>query len=145
MSEIYRSYVSVSEMSEQLNLSRVHFYSLLKRGIFPSPIKKAAMRPYYDMELQRQCIEIKEKQIGIDGQPILFYAKSDKSKKESSSKEKTSNYTFFVDALNELGLSGINSKQIEAKIKRLFPSGTAQIDEETLIRDLFIEFSATLE
>ena len=144
MSEtIFQSYISVSQMSEQLNISRVHFYSLLKRGIFPQPIKRNGCRPFYDPEGQRTCHEIKEKQIGIDGQPILFYSKTDKSKKES--KEKTSKYTLFVDTLTELGLSGVTSKEVEATIKRLYPSGTAQTTEETLIRELFIDFSTRNE
>lgn len=144
MNETFQSYISVSQMSERLNLSRVHFYALLKRGIFPQPIKRDGCRPFYDSELQRTCHEIKENQIGVDGQPILFYLKTDKPKKESSAKQ-TSKHVFLLDALTELGLSGINPKQIEAAIKRLYPMGTSQIAEEELIRAIFIEFSARSE
>lgn len=136
----FQSYISVSQMAEQLKLSRVHFYALLKRGIFPSAIKRNGCRPYFDTELQRTCHEIRAKQIGVDGQPILFYSKTNKTKTES--KEKTTKYDFLIDALTELGLTGINSDQIKTTIKRLYPSGTAQIAEEELIRTLFIEFSA---
>lgn len=145
MSETFQSYISVSQMSELLQISRVHFYALLKRRVFPQPIKREKCRPFYDAELQRTCLEIREKQIGVDGQPILFYTKSTKPKSENPSKEKTSKYGFLVDALTELGLSGIGSRQIEATIKRLYPSGIAQIGEEDLIRELFIEFSARME
>lgn len=143
MNETFQSHISVSQMSEQLKLSRVHFYSLLKRGIFPPPIKREGCRPYFDSELQRTCHEIREKQVGVDGQPILFYSKNEKLKKESpASKKKTSKDSFLYDALLKLGIAGINSKQVDEAIKRLYPAGIAQIGEEILIRELFIEFSS---
>ncbi len=68
--------VSVTEMARMLGLSRARFYQLVRSGTFPAadhdPLTE---RPFYGEEAQRRCLEVRRKNCGIDGKPVLFYAR----------------------------------------------------------------------
>ena len=67
--------VTVSEMSRMCGLSRARFYQLIGSA-FPHPVYDVATRrPYYDEEAQKVCLEVRRRNCGINGVPILFYAK----------------------------------------------------------------------
>lgn len=145
MSEILRSYISISEMAESLQMSRVRFYSLIKAGIFPAPIKKGNMRPYFDHDLQQQCLDVRQNNRSIDGRPVLFYQKSAKASQKSRQKKKEqSEYRWIINTLGDLGVENVDERQVQATIKRLYPAGTAQITEEDVIKTLFTELSSQL-
>src|SRR5438874_12268264 len=67
--------VTVAEMARMVGLSRARFYQLLGTA-FPHPLYDVATRrPFYTEEQQRTCLEVRRRNCGIDGRPILFYAR----------------------------------------------------------------------
>ena len=66
--------ISVTEMINEIKLSRARFYQLLKQGVFPPPIYDIrTKRPMYDINLQKACIQVKQSGRGVNGQYMLFY------------------------------------------------------------------------
>src|SRR5215471_7230520 len=67
--------VTVAEMARMVGLSRSRFYQLIGTA-FPQPERQPGTgRPIYPEELQRACLEVRRRNCGIDGKPILFYAR----------------------------------------------------------------------
>jgi hypothetical protein len=142
---------SVSELAKALKLSRGRFYQLIERGAFPPPIYDLkTRRPYYTLELQQICHEVRSTNIGYDGRPILFY--TPRRKKETSEspafsaekrKKAVSNpqYQELADALANMGLSNVNSQQIQDALTVLFPGQNVNaLDHGLVIRQLFRHF-----
>ena len=74
MSEETKAIVSVSEMARMCGLSRARFYQLQKAGVFPAPAYQEG-RPVYTEEQQQVCLEVRKKNRGVNGKPVLFYAR----------------------------------------------------------------------
>ena len=67
--------VSVAEMARMVGLSRARFYQLIGSA-FPHPVYDVSTRrPFYDQEAQTLCLEVRHRNCGIDGKPILFYVR----------------------------------------------------------------------
>ena len=67
--------VTVSEMARMAGLSRSRFYQLVEAGAFPQPVYcVSTRRPMYEEELQKSCLEVRRRNCGVNGRPILFYA-----------------------------------------------------------------------
>jgi len=89
--------VSVAEMSRMCGLSRSRFYQLMDDGILPKPSRNQdTKRPFFDREQQQRCLEVKRKNLGINGKAIMFYSvpvrnissqKIQRSKKTGKEKE----------------------------------------------------------
>jgi hypothetical protein len=142
---------SVSELAKVLKLSRGRFYQLIQRGSFPPPIYDVqTRRPYYTLELQQICHEVRQTNIGHNGRPILFYTPRRKKEHLESPafpaekrKKPVSNaqYQELADALANMGLSNVNSQQIQDALNILFPGQRLEIlDYGLVIRQLFRHF-----
>ena len=71
-----KSVVSVAEMARMVGLSRGRFYQLVGTA-FPWPVYDIkTRRPYYDAEGQSRCLDVRKRNCGIDGRPVLFYVLS---------------------------------------------------------------------
>src|SRR5471030_1670642 len=71
-----KAVVTVSEMARMCGLSRARFYQLQHAGVFPSPLYDVSTRrPFYVEELQKVCLEVRRRNCGINGKPVLFYAR----------------------------------------------------------------------
>ena len=134
---------SVIEMIRTLELSPTRFYQLIERGIFPSPIYDLrTKRPFYNVELQQVCLEVKESNIGFNGQYCLFYSprksKQESNSVKSSSKSKSQNPLLdeFAETLGRMGLS-VDVVKVDSAIKKLYPDGIESKDHGIIVRDLF--------
>ncbi len=137
--------VSCSEMARMCGLSRQRF-SQLQGTTFPWPLYDVATRrPFYPEDLQKVCLEVRRRNWGIDGRPLLFYAPraattstaaASSPKKVAPKKNKI--VTALVDGLNALGLTTATAAQVESITKELFPSGTAGIDQGEVLRAVFL-------
>lgn len=130
--------VSISEMSKMLNLSRSRFYQLLDAGILPQPIYCVrTKRPLYTRELQQKCLDVKETNIGANGQYILFYLPR---KKETAPRKKVQKnnpiYAEFAETLNSMGLS-CSAKEVMEAVEELYSDSVDDLDHGIVIRDLF--------
>ena len=67
--------VSVAEMARMVGLSRARFYQLVGET-FPWPVYDlATRRPFYDAALQSVCLDVRRRNCGVNGKPVLFYAR----------------------------------------------------------------------
>ena len=62
-------------MARMVGLSRARFNQLMGTT-FPWPrYSLSNRRPFYDELLQNCCLEVRRRNCGIDGKPVMFYAK----------------------------------------------------------------------
>jgi len=134
-----KTVVSVAEMARMTGLSRARFYQLIREGIFPQPIYDvASRRPFFNEEMQAQCLEVRKRNCGVNGKPILFYSPRHplgvkKPKAEPKSKNQ---YADLLDGLRSLGLE-VTAAQVEPVVKELFPNGFHDLAE--VIRGVFLK------
>lgn len=140
--------MSVSEMARAVGLSRARFYQLVRRGTFPPPDKEATTgRPCYFEDGQRQIMEVRRRNCGIDGKPILFYSRrrdfSTGKRKQPPPKPKPEskgkNVAALIDGLNQLGLTTATAAQVQQVIEQLYPNGTVGMDQGEVLRAVFLE------
>jgi len=145
MSDQFRTkaVVTVTEMARMVGLSRARFYQLVAAGVFPSPVYKLSnRRPIYVESLQKVCLEVRRRNCGINGQPVLFYAKGPgPAKPISKAKPKPTTkgrYDDVLDGVRALGLVAATAKEVEVAVKQLFPGGLDGVDRLQLIRAVFL-------
>jgi|SRR6516162_4462075 hypothetical protein len=136
--------VSVAEMARMVGLSRSRFYQLIGTA-FPEPERqKGTGRPVYTEELQKVCLEVRRRNCGIDGKPVLFYASrlgagSAKPKPPKPKLEaKRGDVAALLDGLNSLGLTTATAAQAQKVTQELFPKGTEGIDRGEVLRLVFL-------
>ena len=138
-----KAVVTVAEMARMCGLSRARFYQLMGT-IFPEPSRdETTGRPFYTEEQQQVCLEVRRRNCGVNGRPVLFYAKGNrpaaKAPKRRTTKPKKSNeHTELIDAVRSLGLTTVTVDQVAVAIKDLFPSGTQDVPSAEVIRAVFI-------
>lgn len=142
-----KSAVTVAEMARMVGLSRARFYQLIGTA-FPHPIYSVSTRrPFFDEDLQKVCLEVRRRNCGIDGRPVLFYAKSHSpcrptSKRKAVAKPKApppdDGMLSILEGVRSLGLSMVTFAQVEAAVKAVFPSGTSGISLGEVIRAVFL-------
>jgi len=136
--------VSVSEMARMVGLSRARFYQLMKSGVFPSPLRDPSKkRPYFDEVLQNLCLEVRRRNCGINGEPVLFYARRQPiapviPEARRVSPPRNGRHTDLIDSLKGLGLLAVTAVQVDAAIRELFPKGTHGVAEAQVIRGVFL-------
>ena len=144
---------SVTELAIILGLSRTRFYQLQRVGVFPMPVFCIrTKRPFYPLELQKKCIEIRKTGVAHNGQPVLFYGEHksrNKASCELSEPEKSCNknqqkYEELTKTLRRMGLN-VSCRAVENAINNLFQEGLQQdSDEGQTVRDLFRYLTAKL-
>lgn len=137
--------VSVAEMARMTGLSRARFYQLMGTA-FPHPVYCVfTKRPIYVEEMQKVCLEVRRRNCGIDGRPILFYSRrapttvTTKTQKKPNNKINNHNqHDDLIDCLRLLGLNSVNSRQVATAVESLFPSGTDGVDDGQVLRSVFL-------
>lgn len=143
---VTKAAVSVTEMARMVGLSRARFYQLVKKGAFPPADQDtASQRPCYLEGKQRQILEARRRNCGVDGKPILFYCRrNDAGQKRTAARPTISRVKEVVKKYADLidGLAGLNVTatvaQIEPLVKELFPNGTDGMDPGEVIRAVFL-------
>jgi hypothetical protein len=137
--------VSVSEMAQMVGLSRARFYQLLSAGVFPPPLRDPTKkRPYFDQKLQERCLEVRRRNCGINGEPVLFYARrqiialNTPKAKKTTKKKAEGEYDDLLDSLKALGLVTVTVAQVGDSLNELYPKGTEGVAEAQLIRAVFL-------
>lgn len=139
MSDELKAAVTVAEMARMLNLSRSRLYQLIGTA-FPKPSRDDRGRPYYDAEQQAVCLEVRRRNCGVDGRPILFYAPrhSAPTPKRKPKPKQARAYADVLDGVRALGLTMATGAQVDAAIKQLFPGGIDGVDLGEVIRQVFL-------
>jgi hypothetical protein len=135
--------VTVAEMARMVGLSRSRFYQLIGTA-FPQPERQETGRPLYTEALQNACLEVRRRNCGIDGKPVLFYSrrltsaptkpKPPKPKLEPKGKDVSA----LMEGLNSLGLTTATAAQIQRVTEELFPDGTEGRDQGEVLRAVFL-------
>ncbi len=130
--------VSVAEMARMVGLSRARFYQLIGSA-FPYPVYDVyTRRPFFDQEAQRLCLEVRRRNCGIDGRPIMFYARHAPRPAPKGRPANVQNLnTELLDGLRSLGLA-VTPGQVEAAVKMRFPKGVDGVDQGEVVRSVFI-------
>jgi hypothetical protein len=138
----FKAICSVTDLCKALRLSRAQFYNLQNMEVFPKGLKdERTGRPYFDVELQIACHQVRSSGIGHDGQPYLFYSPRTKPGKPRSkvSKPASLKYKEYASTLEQMGLS-VSLEEISKALPELYPDGYGSIDEGVVIRALFRHF-----
>jgi hypothetical protein len=139
-----KTVVTVAEMARMVGLSRARFYQLIGSG-FPWPLYDVSTRrPFYVEEMQKVCLEVRRRNSGVDGKPILFYARRPNSTFTTSTRGKKPNskYAELIDGLKGLGLTTVTIHQVEAAMAKLYPNGTNKASDTDTLRRLFLSIKA---
>ena len=139
MSQETKAVVSVAEMARKVGLSRQRFYQLMG-STFPLPLYDVATRrPFYTEEMQQVCLEVRKRNCGVDGKPVLFYCGYPPKVRKPKPKRpaKTRQYVALVDGLAALGMT-VREDTVAAAIKQIFPNGVDGKDEGELLREVFL-------
>jgi hypothetical protein len=144
MTEGARAVVTVSEMARMVGLSRARFYQL-KAGVFPTPVYDVATRrPASTEVLQQVCLEVRCRNCGVNGKPVLFYARrapptpAPAGPRKVTPRPPKNEHANLTDALRGLGLASVSAAQAGAALKDVFPQGTAGVDEAEVVRAVFL-------
>lgn len=135
--------VTVAEMARMVGLSRSRFYQLIGTA-FPRPERQAGTgRPVYTEAQQEVCLEVRRRNCGIDGKPVLFYARRlgtapARPKAAKPKLEPKGDISALVDGLNALGLATATAAQVRRVTEELYPQGTAGIDQGEVLRAVFL-------
>ena len=142
MSVQTKAAVTVSEMARMVGLSRARFYQLMNAGVFPQPVYDVATRrPIFVEELQKICLEVRRRNCGVNGRPVLFYSKGAEHPLGRQKKRKTKRkqrHAGLIASLQELGLADVTEQQVQSAINSLFPSGTGETDDGQVLRQVFL-------
>ena len=127
-----------------VGLSRSRFYQLIGTA-FPQPVYDVATRrPFYPPELQEACLEVRRRNCGIDGRPVLFYGRRQKVVLAAPKRPKTkttpadSGCRALVDGLKSLGRAGVTAAQVKNAMDELRLPGGGSKNEGELLRAVFL-------
>jgi hypothetical protein len=142
-----KAVVTVSEMARMVGLSRARFYQLVEAGVFPPPAYSVSThRPLYSEQLQRDCLEVRRRNRGINGQAVLFYSKASHPKGRvgpaSQGRQKPNvdcSYDDLLVGVQKLGLVAATRNQVRAAVQRLFPDGLEKLSHGQAIRAVFLD------
>jgi hypothetical protein len=140
--------VTISEMARMCSLSRSRFYQLIGTA-FPYPLYSlSTKRPFFDEDQQNICLEVRRRNCGVDGRPVLFYAKQHSltprpmPKRKPVAKPKAPTHDDglldILEGVRSLGLTMTNYAQVEAAVKSAFPNGTREVPKGEVIRAVFL-------
>jgi len=138
-----KAIVSVAEMARMCGLSRARFYQLVQTGVFPPPLYSiATRRPFFPEMMQEVCLEVRRRNCGINGKPVMFYARRFGSsvvpKPKRTPTAKPHQHAQLIEGLKALGLVTVTAAQVEAALEKSFPTGKGNADEATVLRTVFL-------
>ena len=124
-------FLTFSEMSEILGISKTRLYDLIRDGILPQPLRNPSNnRPYFSSELTESCRQVVRSRVGLNGQP---YTPNRKGKKSTSTTPPRDRHESLISRLAALGVAA-SPKQIDEALKSLPPN----LEEGDLVKQIFL-------
>jgi hypothetical protein len=136
--------VSVSEMARAVGLSRQRFHQLVRAGVFPEPLRdEATGRPYYDEPGQRQCVEVRRRNCGVNGKVVLFYARRQTPvapgpRQAPPRQAADETHAAVLDGVRALGLSQATAALVAAAVRESYPAGAAGVPVGEVVKAVFL-------
>jgi hypothetical protein len=134
--------VSITEMARMVGLSRARFYQLQKAGFFPKPERDAESgRPFYTEKLQQVCLDVRSRNLGVNGKTIVFYSRRPPlaPARPRKAPNRQAQHADLINSLQALGLTSVTPAQMTAAVKELYPRGTSGVDEAEVVRSVFLQ------
>jgi len=132
--------ISVTAMAKLCSMSRARFYELAQQGVFLLPVYcTTTKKPMFLREQVNDNLKARATGIGINGQYILFYDRRPRAEalpRAELPRPKTEHHAGLIEGLKSLGLTA-TGPQITAAIAHLYPAGTANVDETTVLRAVY--------
>ena len=101
-------------------------------------------KQFSDRYMQAICMEVRRRNCGVNGKPILFYAarhplgqQPRSVKKPKAEPKQKGQYLDLLDGLRSLGLE-VTATVVEPVVKELFPAGIQNLDCGEVIRGVFL-------
>lgn len=143
-----KAIVTVSEMARMLKFSRSRLYQLIGT-VMPFPVYDIiTRRPVFTEDLQRICLEVRRRNCGINGEPILFYARAPRAiqptRRTSNPRPKKTMASsdaipqWLMDSLSGLGLS-VTQTLVKSAMREIYPQGISGVDQGEVIRSVFLK------
>lgn len=140
-----KAIVTVTEMARMVGLSRSRFYQLVDAGVFPQPVYYVSTRrPIYVEEQQQVCLEVRRRNCGVNGRPVLFYARGHRqptttkpARTTKPATRPTPDHGDLLDGLSALGLAATVA-QVGAALAVAYPGGTDGLDRGEVLRQVFL-------
>lgn len=129
---------SVTAVAAQVGLSRARFYELMKEGVFPQPLYSLrTKRPFYPLDMQKKCVEIRTTGIGLAAQPVVFNGPRKRGKHDD---QPQIDYDELTRTLRGMRLR-VTNQYVRKAVAELYPKGSIKgVSEESMIRDLYLHF-----
>jgi hypothetical protein len=136
----YKSICSVTELAKRLELSRARLYQLQKKGVFPPPVYCLyTKRPFYPLDLQGKCLEIRKTGIGYNGRLVIFYSKRNAVAIKPNRCSPPSNRE-LSDALKQMGMK-ISPAEAGKAFMANYPDNWKKLDiDGAVIAEVFKHF-----
>lgn len=137
--------ICIREMAALCGLSRQRFMQLVKVGVFPAPnYDVATRRPFYSEDLQAQCVEVRKRNVGINGKVVMFYARrptglttTPKVRKEQTPVIDAAALADIVFGVRRLGVTTATPAQVRKAIAQQYPRGIEGLDVGTVAGKVF--------
>lgn len=137
-----KSGVSITEMAKMVGLSYQRFSQLRQSGVFPEPVYNVeSKRPFYSEEQQNICLLVRKRNMGINGQQIMFYSQRSvpiAPRQRRRKKARSHKHVALVEAVKSLGLTDVTAPQIDSAVRELFPTGTQDVAQTEIVRTVFV-------
>ena len=139
-------YINISTMAKLMNLSRSRLYQLVEQRVLLKAVYLLNnKRPVYTREMAVRNLEVKNSNVGINGEIVMFYSARNASiqtpkkiiKKPAEQTTGLSKHTEIIDALESLGLENITSSKIDTAIRDCFPDGTENVTDDYILTEVF--------
>jgi hypothetical protein len=139
--------VTVAEMARMVGLSRARFYQLIHAGVFPEPERQADNgRPFFGENRQKECLEVRRRNYGVNGKAVLFYARRLRPVLSppkprtpvTAAASKVGTHDVHLEAVKALGLTTATPGQVSTAVAEVYPNGTAGVVEGEVIRTVFL-------
>jgi len=141
--------ISIKEMAALVGLSRQRLMQLVKAGVMPAPLRdEASGRPYFPEELQVACLDVRRRNVGVNGRVVMFYARRTpapapprRPKGAAPAKPKATpddGHVEIVAGLHGLGLTAATVGQVAEAVAALYPQGTTGVDAGHVLRAVFL-------
>ena len=98
-------------------------------------------RPFFTQQMQETCLEVRRRNCGINGRPVLFYSRrlgTPMPIPKTTPQKNSHKYADLIEGLRALGLTTVKCSDVEAAIQKNFPNGKSGIDDETILRAVFL-------
>lgn len=138
---VTKAVVTVAEMARMVGLSRARFYQLIGTA-FPYPVYDVTTRrPCYDEDMQKTCFTVKQRNRGVDGKAVMFYARRAAPappRPATKSRAAAPKSHPIVASIKLLGLASATTADVLAAVAELYPNGVDGIDQGEVIRAVFL-------